>query len=270
MRSTIFHPRAVAVALCCALLGVASAAPGHAQNRAFKVVVNGQNPTDELPKEEVSRLFLKKLRKWPGWDEQVMPADLEVDSPIREAFSLEVLGRKPIQVHRFWQRQLFAGRDAPPPIFSSDAQVLDFVRRNPGAIGYVASDTSLGDGVKELAIKEFQIVVNTRNPTSVLAKREVADIYLKKITVWEGWQEPIVPVDNLSLFTFFSFEIFGRKSRLLDELWLRKQYRYNLDPPPRLRSNEEVLDYVRTTPGAIGYVSRDAVLGTGVKLVTVE
>jgi hypothetical protein len=47
---------------------------------------------------------------------------------------------------------IFSGSKAPTPRLLSDEEVLDFVRRERGTIGYVRRDAELGEGVKELKI----------------------------------------------------------------------------------------------------------------------
>jgi hypothetical protein len=43
-------------------------------------------------------------------------------------------------------------RDVPPPIGRSDAEVLAFVRANPGAIGYVSATADI-QGARVLALR---------------------------------------------------------------------------------------------------------------------
>jgi ABC-type phosphate transport system substrate-binding protein len=83
-----------------------------------------------------------------------MPVDQEKDALVREAFSNAILGRSPSQMESFWQQQIFSGKDVPPAKRKSDAEVIEFVSENPGAIGYVSASASLGGGVKALAVSE--------------------------------------------------------------------------------------------------------------------
>jgi len=126
------------------------ARPAAAQG--FVVVVNEANPTASLPKAKVAQLFLKQDTKWDS-GKTVAPVDLAKGAAAREAFSKAVLGRPLAAVESFWQQQIFAGNDVPPPTRPSDAEVLAFVKGNPNAIGYVAAGTALGAGVKAVAIQ---------------------------------------------------------------------------------------------------------------------
>ncbi|MCP4661581.1 MAG: hypothetical protein GY856_39780 [bacterium] len=119
----------------------------------FKVVINADNPTIELEKKKVAKMFLKRLPRWDD-DEHVMPVDQMQESLVRQAFSKSVHGKSVSMIKSYWQRMIFSGREVPPEEVATDAQVLEFVRREPGGIGYVAEDAELGSGVKELTVTD--------------------------------------------------------------------------------------------------------------------
>ena len=120
-------------------------------SEGFQVVINAQNPTTELPANRIARIFLKKLKRWDN-GVRVQPVDLEVNSATREAFTRNVHGKSVTAIKSYWQRMIFSGRDVPPEERKTEREVLEFVRAHPGAIGYVAADTPLGDGVKKLDV----------------------------------------------------------------------------------------------------------------------
>jgi hypothetical protein len=55
-------------------------------------------------------------------------------------------------IAEFWRQQIFSGRNVPPVEKASDSEVLEFVRSNPGAIGYVSSSTSPAPDVKVVVV----------------------------------------------------------------------------------------------------------------------
>ena len=67
------------------------------------------------------------------------------------AFSQEILGRSLDMVESHWQAQVFSGRGTPPTGVANDQAVLDFVRRTPGAVGYVSRGASTS-GVKVITV----------------------------------------------------------------------------------------------------------------------
>jgi ABC-type phosphate transport system substrate-binding protein len=126
---------------------VAIAVTSPARAASFKLVVNASNPVESLSIDQVEKLFLKKTTRWDTGGE-VQPVDLADGSSVRATFSEEILGKDVPAVKSYWQRMIFSGRATPPPELSSDAEVLDFVRSNRGAVGYVGSGTAVGAGVK--------------------------------------------------------------------------------------------------------------------------
>ena len=117
----------------------------------YKVIVNTSNPVSSMSKDQVSRLFLKKVIKWDN-GQAVLPVDLPKNSPSRQAFSIQVHGKPVKAIESYWQQKIFSGRDVPPLEKSSDAQVLAYVKANAGAIGYVSGDTPAG-GVKVIDLE---------------------------------------------------------------------------------------------------------------------
>ncbi len=134
------------------VLALAAGAPSPAAAAAdFVVVVNAANPQAALPAAEVSNMFLQKTHRWDS-GERVRAVDLPEASPARESFSKAIHGRPTAAVKAYWQRMIFSGIDTPPPEKPTPADVLAYVKANPGAIGYVPAATPLPDGVKALKV----------------------------------------------------------------------------------------------------------------------
>ena len=121
----------------------------------FSIIVHASNPAAQLAKEDVSNMFLKKVKQWKESGETVFPIDLVEDSPIRVQFSESIHGRKITAIKAYWQKQIFSGRGVPPEEKKSEGDVLKYVSENPGAIGYIAASTPIdGYNVKVLKIGE--------------------------------------------------------------------------------------------------------------------
>jgi ABC-type phosphate transport system substrate-binding protein len=140
-----------ALAGLAALLALAAGAPRPATAADFVVVVNAANSQTALPAAEVSNMFLQKTHQW-GSGERVRAVDLPEASAARESFSRAIHGRPTAAVKAYWQRMIFSGIDTPPPEKPTPADVLAYVKANPGAIGYVPAGTPLPDGVKALKV----------------------------------------------------------------------------------------------------------------------
>ncbi len=123
-----------------------------AQDGSFTVVVNSSNPSTTMSKQQVRLIFLKKTSKWENGTKAV-PVDQAEDRTVRRSFTSAVHGKKVSAIKSYWQKMIFSGRATPPSEKSSDSEVLAFVARNPGAIGYVSSGTSLGSRVKAVRLR---------------------------------------------------------------------------------------------------------------------
>ena len=136
-----------------AALAVAVALPRApaADSPGFQMIVHPSNPATVLDRRFVVDAFLKKVTRWPH-DEVIRPADLESDSPVRRHFSEQVLKRSVAAVKTYWQQLVFAGRNVPPPELDGDWQVVRFVLKHPGAIGYVSAGASL-EGTKVVMVR---------------------------------------------------------------------------------------------------------------------
>lgn len=129
--------------LALAVLSATAAAQSRPQ---FRVIVHPSNPVTSVDQRFLADAFLKKVTRW-GHDEAIRPVDLHADSPVRRHFSDDALKRSVAAVKNYWQQLVFSGRGIPPPEMDSDEQVVKFVLRNPGAIGYV-SGTANVEGAK--------------------------------------------------------------------------------------------------------------------------
>lgn len=126
------------------------AADGHGGG-SFRLIVNPANPVGGVDRTFVAEAFLKKTTRWPN-DELIRPVDLEPDSPVRRRFSDEVLKRSVSAVKSYWQQMVFSGRGLPPPELDNEDQIVRFVLKNPGAIGYVSGITNV-EGAKVIAVR---------------------------------------------------------------------------------------------------------------------
>ena len=126
---------------------------GTVEISSFMVVVNAINPVDTMSSTVISDYFFKKQEKWPNGT-TVLPVDQKVESKVRSMFTLAIHFKRPAAVQSYWQQKLFAGEQVPPPELATDVDVLEFVSKNPGAIGYVSGDWQLSAEVKTLQITQ--------------------------------------------------------------------------------------------------------------------
>ncbi|HEU4584041.1 MAG TPA: hypothetical protein VFS67_37545 [Polyangiaceae bacterium] len=117
----------------------------------------------------------------------------------------------------------------------------------------------------------FRVITHPGNPALSVERAFLADVFLKKTTRWSD-DEPIRPVDqgpDSVTRQRFSEQILRRSVFAVRSYWQQRIFAGRGLPPPELESDEAVLRYVRSRPGAVGYVSDRAELA-GVKLLGVN
>ncbi|HKN69432.1 MAG TPA: TonB family protein [Terriglobales bacterium] len=114
-----------------------------------KVIANSSVKVDTISAAELKRVFLEE-RISLGDGTHVEPV-LEKDGPVHEAFLQEYLGISEDDLHMYYRALVFTGRGFTPKVLGSDAEVVAYVARTRGAIGYMSSAAS-AEGVKTLTI----------------------------------------------------------------------------------------------------------------------
>jgi hypothetical protein len=109
----------------------------------FRVITHPDNPHRSVSRRFLADAFLKDVTRWEG-GEPLHPVDLRSDSATRSSFSERVVKRSVAAVRSYWQQRIFSGRGLPPPELNSDEDVVRFVNRDRGAVGYVSGRANIG------------------------------------------------------------------------------------------------------------------------------
>jgi len=108
-----------------------------AESRADVVVIaNPRSGIDRLSRDEVINIFLGRFRQLPS-GLSVQPVDLPATQPEKAIFYLRLVNKDLSEINAYWSRLVFSGRTSPPVQAKSTDDLLDFIAKTPGAIGYV-------------------------------------------------------------------------------------------------------------------------------------
>jgi ABC-type phosphate transport system substrate-binding protein len=118
---------------------------------SFIVIAHPNTQSGDVSRKFLSEAFLKKTTRWEDGS-ALRPVDQGMESEVRRKFSEDVLKRSIAAVRSYWQQLIFAGRDVPPPELTGDAEVVSYVLKYAGAVGYVAPSTKL-NGAKVISIR---------------------------------------------------------------------------------------------------------------------
>lgn len=130
-----------------ATLGLAAASPASAAD--FKVVANPSVKASDILIDDLKSVFLGTRTSLRDGS-QVEPV-LAKGGPGHEAF-LKDLGKTDSALSTYYRRLVFTGKAAMPKICGSDAEVIAYVARTKGAIGYVSAEAK-APGTKTLGLK---------------------------------------------------------------------------------------------------------------------
>jgi ABC-type phosphate transport system substrate-binding protein len=98
------------------------------------VVVHRQSALSALTPRQAQDLFLGRTRMLPN-NHAATPIDQA--SPLRGDFYEKLTGRPLEQIDAYWARLTFTGQASPPRRVEDDQAVLQGVRENEDAIGYI-------------------------------------------------------------------------------------------------------------------------------------
>jgi TonB family protein len=114
-----------------------------------KVIANSSVKADTISEAELKRVFLEERISLPDGT-HVEPV-LMKEGAVEKAFLQKYLGVTEDDLQIYYRTLLFTGRGSIPKVLESDAEVVAYVARTRGAIGYVSASAS-AVGVKTLAI----------------------------------------------------------------------------------------------------------------------
>jgi len=146
MKNKIIIAFLLAVASVC--MSFTSSAP--ASNIEIAIIVNSENPVDKMNNELVKSFWLRRfVKRWKEINKGILPVDRKNKCAEQDIFYVSVLGLAPEVVEAYLSARQYQNGDSPIQKFMSDADIIEYVSREPGAIGYVnAASLGKGSGVR--------------------------------------------------------------------------------------------------------------------------
>ena len=100
------------------------------------VITHSESAIHTLSREQVSRIFLGRLKLLPTGD-RVMVVEA---GPLREHFYRRLIGRDIAEINAYWARLQFSGRTQPPLRLHSSEEALAAVLAERNVVGYIDAD----------------------------------------------------------------------------------------------------------------------------------
>jgi hypothetical protein len=115
----------------------------------YYVVVSDRNPISTLSQKEALHLFMGRNRTFVHGG---VAARFDMaDDAARAGFYRALGGMSLAQMTSYWARLMFSGRSLPPQQIESPAEMMERVRDNPLAIGWLASPPT-GRGLRTVLV----------------------------------------------------------------------------------------------------------------------
>jgi len=114
-----------------------------------KIIVNSSVNVESISATELKGIFLATSTSLDG--SHVVPV-LEKGGPAHEAFLKEYIGKTDAALQTYYRSLVFTGKASMPKMLAADEEVVAYVAKTKGAIGYVGAATN-AEGVKTLEVK---------------------------------------------------------------------------------------------------------------------
>lgn len=136
------------------------------------------------------------------------------------------------------------------------------------AAAFIAGAFLLPTGV---SAQGFKVIANNEVSAAELPTSAVSNLFLKKVSKYPGGGEA-TPLDlpaSSPVRESFSKAVHGRSTSAVVTYWQQQVFSGKDTPPPSKATDDAVVAFVKSTPGAIGYVSEGASVD-GVKVVKLK
>jgi hypothetical protein len=142
-------PPASTTLLAITLLTALTVKPARAAGE-LKVIANPEFHASEISIEDLRSVYLGQRSSLK--DSGPVQPVLGKDAQVLQLFASEYLGKSATALATYYRSLVFTGKWSMPVSFSSDAEVVAYVARTRGAIGFVR-DSTVTDHLKTLRVK---------------------------------------------------------------------------------------------------------------------
>jgi hypothetical protein len=114
----------------------------------ISVIVNSAN-ADQINAKLIKRIYLGKIKAFPN-GKKIKVLTLKDDAAETEIFRQSALKKSNSQFKSYWSKLAFTGKGTPPTEVANAAEMINAVKANVSAIGFIDSSAVTGD-VKVIA-----------------------------------------------------------------------------------------------------------------------
>ena len=124
---------------------------------------------------------------------------------------------------------------------------------------------SLLVGAGQLAAQDsgFKVIVHSTNPAASMSPGDLSKIFLKRTTKWSDGRTatPLDLPESSGTRASFSKAVHNKSVDAIKAYWQQMVFSGRAVPPAQRASVREIVDYVESNPGAVGYLPAGASVG---------
>lgn len=113
------------------------------------IIANPSVSAESLDPDAVKNIFLGKTAKWDNND--MVTIVVSENATIHKEFLEKYIKRTENQFTNVWRQNLFTGKGTQPVKVKTIEELVEYVAKTPGAVGYISSDMTLPPSVKVIA-----------------------------------------------------------------------------------------------------------------------
>ncbi len=112
----------------------------HAHGQDAALIAHPSVGDATVSAEDVKGILLGTKTKWDGGG--VIKLVVLSEGAVHDKVIKDYTQRTSDQFDKYWKKQVFTGKGIMPQVVKTDAEVLDYVAKTPGAFGYVAKENA--------------------------------------------------------------------------------------------------------------------------------
>jgi ABC-type phosphate transport system substrate-binding protein len=106
------------------------------------IIVHAQNPISSLTIGEVRSYWMRRPKKrWELLNKSIKPVDLKNKCEAKSTFYSHLIKMSEEAVESYFLTRQYQAGEIPPVKLGNDAEVIEYVSNEPGAIGYILSSS---------------------------------------------------------------------------------------------------------------------------------
>ena len=107
------------------------------------IIANPGISSNSIDYKDLQRIYLGKKTQWKD-DISIVPVMLK-SGPLHDGFIEDFLDRSVQRFATYWRQMVFTGKGVPPRSFEDESELVDFVARTPGSLGFASTSADVGD-----------------------------------------------------------------------------------------------------------------------------